>query len=129
LIVADSSAIAEVLLAQPRAEGILDVLADSSELHVPAHFHVEVLSAVRRYSLHGKLNELETAEALAALAELRALPYPLRELTPAIWALRFNLTTHDAAYLALARWLDAGLLTLDAALADAAARDGRLIGV
>jgi predicted nucleic acid-binding protein len=129
LIVADSSAIAEVLLAQPRADAIRFALSGNTELHVPAHFHIEVLSALRRYSLHGKLSDLETTEALATLADLRALAYPIRELIPAIWPLRFNLTTYDGAYLALARWLDVGLLTLDAALADAAARDGRLVSL
>ncbi len=129
MIVADASAIAEVLLARRRADAILAVLATSSELHVPAHFHIEVLSALRRYSLHGQLSDLDATEALATLADLRALTYPLRELIPAIWPLRFDLTTYDAAYLALARWLDVGVVTLDAALADAAARDGRLVSV
>jgi len=36
------------------------------------------------------------------------------------------LTAYDAAYLALARRLDIGLVTLDAGLAAAAAADGRL---
>lgn len=129
MIVADSSAITEVLLARRHADAILDVLSPSAVLHVPAHFHVEVLSALRRYSLHGRLSDLETTEALAVLADLRALTYPIRVLIPAIWSLRFNLTTYDAAYLALAQRLDAGLITLDAALADAAARDGRLVNV
>jgi predicted nucleic acid-binding protein len=129
LIVADSSAIAEVLLGQPHADAIRAALSDHSELYVPAHFHVEVLSALRRYSLRGELSDLETADALATLADLRALTYPLRELTRPIWELRFNLTTYDAAYLALARWLDVGLITLDAALAEAAARDGRLVSL
>ncbi|HUA73379.1 MAG TPA: type II toxin-antitoxin system VapC family toxin [Solirubrobacteraceae bacterium] len=129
MIVADSSAIAEVLLAQRRADAILDVLSVNSELHVPAHFHAEVLSALRRYSLRGMLNEAVAIEAVKTLTELRTLTYPIRELIPAIWKLRFNLTTYDAAYLALARWLDAGLITLDDALAKAAGRDGRLISV
>jgi predicted nucleic acid-binding protein len=129
LIVADSSAIVELLLAQPRADAIRAALSTDSELHVPAHFHIEVLSALRRYSLRGRLGDLETANALARLTDLRALTYPIRELTRPIWELRFNLTTYDAAYLALARWLDVGLLTLDGALAEAAARDGRLVGV
>ena len=129
MIVADSSVITELLLAQPRADAIRGALSTSSEIHVPAHFHVEVLSALRRYSLLGQLSDLETTDALANLADLRALTYPIRELIPAIWALRFNLTTYDAAYLALARWLDVGLITLDGALAEAAARDGRLVGV
>jgi predicted nucleic acid-binding protein len=129
LIVADSSAIAEVLLAQRRAGAVLDVLSVNSELHVPAHFHAEVLSALRRYSLRGMLNEVVAIEAVEALTDLRILTYPIRDLMPAMWKLRFNLTTYDAAYLALARWLDAGLITLDAALAEAANRDGRLISV
>jgi predicted nucleic acid-binding protein len=129
LIVVDASAVTEVLLARRHADAILDVLLANTELHVPAHFHIEVLSAIRRYSLRGELTDLETSEALAALADLRTLTYPIRELMPAIWALRFSLTAYDAAYLALARWLDVGLVTLDAALAGAAARDGRLVSV
>jgi predicted nucleic acid-binding protein len=129
LIVADASAIAEVLLAQPRARAVRAALSTSSELHVPAHFHVEVLSALRRYSLRGKLDDLQTGDALAMLADLRTLTYPIRELTRPIWELRFNLTTYDAAYLALARWLDVGLVTLDPALAEAAARGGRLVSI
>jgi predicted nucleic acid-binding protein len=129
LIVVDASAITEVLLARSRAAAIRVALSLHSELYVPAHFHAEVLSALRRYSLRNELSDLGTAEALAKLSELRALAYPLRELTRAIWELRFNLTTYDAAYLALARRLGTGLITLDAALAEAAARDGRLVGV
>jgi predicted nucleic acid-binding protein len=129
LIVVDASAITEVLLARSRARAIRVALSLHSELYVPAHFHAEVLSALRRYSLRNELSDLGTAEALAKLSDLRALTYPIRELTRAIWELRFNLTTYDAAYLALARRLDSGLITLDGALADAAARDGRLVGV
>ena len=129
MIVVDASAITEVLLARSRAAAIRVALSLHSELYVPAHFHAEVLSALRRYSLRNELSDLGTAEALAKLSELRALAYPLRELTRAIWKLRFNLTTYDAAYLALARRLDVGLITLDSALAEAAARDGRLVSV
>jgi len=129
LIVVDASAITEVLLARSRATAIRVALSVHSELHVPAHFHVEVLSALRRYSLRNELSDLGTAEALATLSDLRALTYPVRELIKPIWELRFNLTPYDAAYLALARWLDVGLVTLDGALANAAAADGRLVAV
>lgn len=129
MIVVDASAITEVLLARSRATAIRVALSLHSEMHVPAHFHVEVLSALRRYSLRNELSDLGAVEALAMLSDLRALTYPVRELIKPIWELRFNLTTYDAAYLALARWLDVGLITLDGALADAAARDGRLVSV
>jgi predicted nucleic acid-binding protein len=129
LIVADSSAFVELLLVRPRTAAIRTVLRGHSEVHVPSHFHVEVLSALRRYSLKGRLGDRRTASALAGLVRFRALTYPMRELLESTWELRFNLTAYDAAYLALARRLDVGLLTLDGALADAAARDGRLVSV
>jgi predicted nucleic acid-binding protein len=42
--------------------------------------------------------------------------HPHTDLLPGIWALRHNLTAYDAAYLVLARLLDAKLLTMDSAL-------------
>jgi antitoxin FitA len=48
LIVADASAVVEVLLARPRAEEVRRALAGHSELHVPEHFHVEAAVRARR---------------------------------------------------------------------------------
>jgi predicted nucleic acid-binding protein len=94
---------------------------------VPEHFHIEVMSALRRRLLRGDLSEAGAARALASLADLCALSYPVRELIDPIRSLRANLSVYDAAYLALAQRLDVGLITLDGALAEAAARDGRLV--
>jgi predicted nucleic acid-binding protein len=129
VIVADASAIAELLLARPRAEAIRTALSHHTELHVPEHFHVEVLSVLRRYSIRRELSQLRAAEALAALGDLRTLTYPVSELVEAIWDLRAKLTAYDAAYLVLAQRLDIGLITLDGGLATAAAADGRLVSV
>lgn len=127
MIVADASAVAEVLLRRPRASSVSAILAWHPELHVPEHFHIEVMSALRRRLLHGDVSEVGAARALASLAALRALSYPVRELIVPIWSMRANLSVYDAAYLALAQRLDVGLITLDGALAKAAARDGRLV--
>jgi predicted nucleic acid-binding protein len=126
VIVADASAMVEVLLAMPRAGQVRTALAEHSELHVPEHFNVEALSALRRYAIRGELTELRAAEARAALRDLRTLAYPVIELADEIWELRNVLTAYDAAYLALARRLDVGLVTLDAGLARVAAKEGRL---
>ncbi len=126
MIVADASAIVEVLLAMPRGGEVRAALEPHSELHVPEHFHVEALSALRRYAIRGELTQLRAAEALAALRDLRTLTYPVIELTAEIWDLRDALTAYDAAYLALARRLDVELVTLDGGLALAATQDGRL---
>ena len=127
MIVADASAIAEVLLARPQAGAVREALAPHPELHVPEHFHVELLSVLRRYSIRRELSEHRASEALAALADLRTLTYPVIELADTIWELRAELTAYDAAYLALARRLDVGMVTLDSGLAKAAAKEGRLV--
>jgi predicted nucleic acid-binding protein len=129
VIVADASAIIEVLLALPRAGAVRVALARHPELHVPEHFHVEALSALRRYSIRGELSELRAAQALAALGELRAIRYPVIEFVDAVWDLRAELTAYDAAYLALARRLGTDLVTLDGGLAKAAVKEGRLVAL
>jgi predicted nucleic acid-binding protein len=129
VIVVDASAIAELLLARPRASAIRTALSPHPELHVPEHFHVELLSVLRRYAIRRELGGRRAAEALAALADLRALTYPVIELMDAVWDLRAELTSYDAAYLALAQRLDVELLTLDKGLASAAAKDGRLVAL
>lgn len=128
MIVADASAVVELLLAMPLAGEVRATLAGHAELHVPEHFHVEALSALRRYAVRGELTELRAAEALAALRDLRTLTYPVIELAAEIWDLRDALTAYDAAYLALARRLDVGLVTLDGGLAAVAAKERRFAG-
>jgi len=51
---------------------------------VPEHFHVEAISALRRYLLRGELSERRATAALDALAELRTVRYPVLELGDAI---------------------------------------------
>jgi predicted nucleic acid-binding protein len=127
VIVADASAIVELLLAGERADAVRSALAPHTEIHVPEHFHVEVISALRRYSIRKELGELRAAQALSALSDLRAITYPVMEMLDKIWELRDKLTAYDAAYLALAERLDIGLITLDDGLAKAAAGAGRLL--
>lgn len=129
MIVADASAIAELLLVQPSASPIRRALSPHTELHVPEHFHAEVLSVLRRHLLARRLTDVRAERALSGLTALRVITYPVIQLIAPIWRLRANLSVYDAAYLALAQRLDVGLVTLDAALAEAAARDGRLVSV
>jgi predicted nucleic acid-binding protein len=84
---------------------------------------------LRRYSIRGELGQRRAAEALAALADLRAIRYPVIDLADAIWDLRAELTAHDAAYLALAGRLDVGLITLDRGLSRSASKHGRLVSL
>lgn len=127
MIVLDASVAVEVLLASAAGRAALPHLEREPEVHVPEHFHIEVLSVLRRYSLGGELREPRASRALALLRDLRAIRYPNLALAAEIWELRQELAAYDAAYLALARRLGAGLLTLDRALAAAARSAGRLV--
>ena len=127
MIVADASAVGEVLLGRPSAPVIVDVLAAHREIHVPEHFHVEAISMLRRFALRGELGERRAALALSALREMRVVRYPVIHLLDAVWELRHQLTAYDAAYLALARRIGAPLLTIDGGLAAAARAEGRLL--
>lgn len=129
MIVLDASAALAAALPGPDARSIQDRLLDVTEVHVPEHFHVEVLSGLRRLSLRGGLDDLAAHRAIRALALLRALRHPVLPLRAGIWARRDNLSAYDAAYLALADQLDAGLLTLDRGLATVAEAEGRLVAV
>lgn len=129
MIVADASAVVELLLARPLARAIRAALEPHPELHVPEHFHVEVLSALRRYSIRRELSDRRAGVALDALADLRAIRYPVIDLVDDVWDLRPVLTTYDAAYLALARRLEVQVITIDRGLAAVARTDGRLVAL
>jgi len=65
--------------------------------------------------------------ALDLLLELRVVCHPAAPFARDVWALRDTLTAYDAAYLALARALDARVLTTDRGLEAAARSDRRLV--
>lgn len=127
MIVADASAVVDLLLGQRGAATTAAALESESEIHVPEHFHVEAISALRRLRLHGALGEVDAARAVSELATLRAVRYPVLALAAEIWSLRTELTAYDAAYLALAIRLNAVVVTADRGLASAAHKRGRLL--
>jgi predicted nucleic acid-binding protein len=88
-------------------------------LSAPHLLDVEVVSAWRRRAARGGLDERRMQLARDDLRSLpiRRVPHP--PLLERCWELRANLTTYDAAYVALAELIDAPLVTLDARLAEA----------
>lgn len=126
-LVADASAIVDVLAGAPRAAQVRDELSAVAELDVPEHFHVEAISALRGLLRRGDLSPERADRALDLLLSLRVVRHPVASLAREAWALRNVLTAYDAAYLALARALDARLLTTDRGLAAAARSEGRLV--
>lgn len=124
-MVVDASAIVDLLAARPEAEAIRVRLATVTEVHVPEHFHVEVISALSGLLQRGERDLATIEAALGALLDLRAIVHPVAPLAWHVWDLRERLTAYDAGYLALARSLDMPLLTTDRALAVIARAEGR----
>ena len=127
MVVADASAVVELLLRTPRATSVEDVLADpESDVHVPALCDVEVAAALRRLVLSGVVSPRRCAEALADYGDLPVTRHGHLALLGRILELRENLTAYDAAYVALAERLGAMLLTADDRLRRAVATHTRV---
>lgn len=126
-LVADASAIVDLLAGASNASAIAAALAPIPEIDVPEHFHVEAIAALRGMLLRGDLAADRAERALQLLTELRVVRHPVEPLARAVWSMRDTLTPYAAAYLAVAQNLDAKLLTTDRRLAAAAHRDRRLV--
>lgn len=80
---------------------------------------IEAANILRRAALAGDLSVDSAAAAHGDLLALRIELFPYAPLAERCWQLRENVTTYDAAYVALAEQLDATLATLDQRLAAA----------
>ena len=118
MIVADASAVLEVLLNTPAGAEVGSYLfADEETIHAPHLLDLEILQGLRRYARSREIGALRAERALQYYVELLINRYPHDVLAPRVWQLRHNWTAYDAAYIALAEALDAPLVTRDRALA------------
>jgi predicted nucleic acid-binding protein len=113
VIVLDASALVELVLSTATGLIVADRIVDPAlGLHIPRLADIEVAQALRRYAQKG---EVDTAEALEVLADLRDLAlqrHTHEPLLDRVWELRENLSAYDAVYIALAEALDAIVVTL-----------------
>lgn len=120
MIVADASALIDLLLDRAGAVATIEAIGERRAIHVPHLAETEVLHALRRW-VAGRQLEVERAEgALEDLGELPVVYHAHSPLRERVWALRDRLTAYDATYVALAEALDATLVTADGRLARAA---------
>lgn len=118
-VVVDASILVD-LVASPAAsvDPIVGRLR-STELHAPDHLPVEVHNVLRRLEGSGQLS---AAEAGLARETFWAFPITLWRFEPLrdrVAELGANLSSYDAAYVALAERLDAPLVTRDRRIAGA----------
>jgi len=88
-------------------------------LFAPELIDLEVLSVWRKALRAGRLTARRGDQALADLSRLPLARAPHRPLLARVWELAENVTSYDAAYVALAEALSAPLLTADRRIARA----------
>jgi predicted nucleic acid-binding protein len=121
MIVVDASVLAPALLDDDGPGQVArDVIHESPALHAPHLVHVEVMSRARRaVRSDGSL----VARMSIGIELLEHLPLVVHDHLPLLaeaWRLRDRCSAYDATYVALARMLDAPLVTADRGLARAA---------
>jgi predicted nucleic acid-binding protein len=112
VIVVDTSALIDAVLARPPKPGLLARLSDD-DLHAPHLIDVEILHALRRLALTGAVQEARLEDARTDIDDITLTRYPLGPLGDRVWELRHHLTAYDAVFVALAEALEAPLVTCD----------------
>lgn len=116
--VVDASVVVDLLVEHPRAAGVRAALEDVDGV-APALLDAEVTNAIARYLRRGEMRERRARQALELLVEADIERFPIEALVLDAWALRHNVGTYDAFYVALARSLGCPLVTCDRKLAGA----------
>lgn len=121
MIVIDASIAVEIVLQTQRGRDLARrlLIEEEQDLHAPHLIGVEVVQALRRLGIEGKLEAARSHEAVADLLALGIERHPHELVLPRAWELRENLTIYDGIYVALAELLEVPLLTCDARIARA----------
>lgn len=118
IAVVDASAMVDLLVGSPLAAAV-ETRLRGTELHTPAHFDAEVLSALGRLQRAGALSSRQVGTRLRLIADAPIQRHLLTPLLADTWKLRHNLRLVDALYVELASQLDAPIITTDSGLAGA----------
>ena len=112
-LVCDASAVVAMLL-DGGSEGVWAARAlAGSELATASLCRFEAANIIRRHEAAGLIGADQAALAHVDLLDLPMTEWPYEVLADRSWALRPNLTSYDASYVALAELLDVPLVTLD----------------
>jgi predicted nucleic acid-binding protein len=117
-VIVDASAMVDLLTGSPVSDAVRARLR-AHELHAPAHFDAEVLSALGRLQRAGHLSASQAEERIDRLATAPVDRHALPPLLAGAWGLRQNLRLVDALYVELARQLEVAIATTDTGMAGA----------
>ena len=125
--VVDASALVDLFIGGPAAGAIFDRLFRTrTVLHAPHSIDVEVANAIRKLWRRGLLVDQDVEEIADIYPRIRIERHANSPFLHRIWRLRYNITPYDAAYIALAEWLDLPLITRDAALYRSSGHSARI---
>ncbi|GAB94233.1 putative nucleic acid-binding protein [Kineosphaera limosa] len=112
-LVCDASALVALLLdGGPDGAWASRTLAGAN-LATAAVCRFEAGNIIRRHEAAGLIGSDQAALAHTDLLDLALTEWPYETLAERAWALRPNLTSYDASYVALAELLEVPLVTLD----------------
>ena len=115
-VVLDASAFVEMVLRTSRGRRVVAAIREVS-WHVPAHFDIEVFSAIGRLHRRGLLDAENARSLVAELAVIAVERHPVAPLLESAWHYLEGLSPADALYAELSRRLSAPLVTCDSGLA------------
>lgn len=115
----DASVAVELLTQPENNERLVQKILEhgGDDIHVPNHFKLEILSALRGLYLKGFFTYDELQQKFAFVQQLIVTEYSVDTFLSRVINFVNNTTVYDAAYIALAEVLDCPVLTLDQRLA------------
>lgn len=116
MIVLDASAAIALLVDSGPTGGRVGEVLLQHELAYPSLLHYEIASALRRLAASKVITPQLAVRSLGESTQLNGQSFEFADLAERVWELRRNLSTYDAAYVALAELLEVPLLTLDSRL-------------
>jgi predicted nucleic acid-binding protein len=119
VIVVDCASVVDALTLVDGTDQLRERMA-GEELHAPSLLDYEVVSALRGLVQGGHLSVTRAQDVLTAFEDLPIERWAAHDaLRRRAFALRDNLSSYDAAYVALAEALECPLVTRDARIAKA----------
>ena len=118
-VVTDASVLVAALVDAGREGQWAESAVAEGDLAAPELVLVETTNILRRLEQAGEITRLEATSAHRDLLRLDLALFPFAPFAERVWALRNNLSSYDAWYVALAEALGCPLLTLDARLSRA----------